>query len=90
MLTTNKLLQTQPLLDWSVMNEWDYDNLMFLINTSEDVFQDWIEQADNDDVAYALELFKKHRDMIALREIYLRDEITDFSDAKLALTKFRK
>jgi len=25
-----------------------------------------------------------------LREIYLRDEITDFSDAKLALTKFRK
>jgi len=72
------------------MNEWDYDNLMFLINTSEDVFQDWIEQADNDDVAYALELFKKHRDMMALREIYLRDEITDFSDAKQILTKFRK
>jgi hypothetical protein len=72
------------------MNEWDYDNLMFLINTSEDVFQDWIEQADNDDVAYALELFKKHRDMISLREIYLRDEITDFSDAKQILTKFRK
>ena len=72
------------------MNEWDYDNLMFLINISEDVFQDWIEQADNDDVAYALELFKKHRDMMALREIYLRDEITDFSDAKQILTKFRK
>jgi hypothetical protein len=63
---------------------------MFLINTSEDVFQDWIEQADNDDIAYALELFKKHRDMIAMREIYLRDDITDFSDAKEALTKFRK
>jgi len=37
-----------------------------------------------------LELFKKHRDMIAMREIYLRDDITDFSDAKEALTKFRK
>ena len=72
------------------MNEWDYDNLMFLINTNDSVFQDWIEQADNDDVNYALELFKKHRDMIAMREIYLRDDITDFSDAKEALTKFRK
>jgi len=72
------------------MNEWDYDNLMFLINTNDLVFQDWIEQADNDDVTYALELFKKHRDMIAMREIYLRDDITDFSDAKEALTKFRK
>jgi hypothetical protein len=72
------------------MNEWDYDNLMFLINTNDSVFQDWIEQADNDDVTYALELFKKHRDMIAMREIYLRDDITDFSDAKEALTKFRK
>jgi len=72
------------------MNEWDYDNLMFLISTNDSVFQDWIEQADNDDVTYALELFKKHRDIIAMREIYLRDDITDFSDAKKALTKFRK
>ena len=72
------------------MNEWDYDNLMFLISTNDSVFQDWIEQADNDDVTYALELFKKHRDIIAMREIYLRDDITDFSDAKEALTKFRR
>jgi hypothetical protein len=72
------------------MNEWDYDNLMFLIKTNDSVFQDWIEQADNDDVNYALELFKKHRDIIAMREIYLRDDITDFSDAKEVLTKFRK
>ena len=72
------------------MNEWDYDNLMFLIKTNDSVFQDWIEQADNDDVTYALELFKKHRDIIAMREIYLRDDITDFSDAKEALTKFRR
>ncbi len=72
------------------MNEWDYDNLMFLIKTNDSVFQDWIEQADNDDVTYALELFKKHRDIIAMREIYLRDDITDFSDAIEALTKFRK
>ena len=63
---------------------------MFLISTNDSVFQDWIEQADNDDVNYALELFKKHRDIIAMREIYLRDDITDFSDAKEALTKFRK
>ena len=63
---------------------------MFLIKTNDSVFQDWIEQADNDDVTYALELFKKHRDIIAMREIYLRDDITDFSDAKKALTKFRK
>jgi len=35
------------------MNEWDYDNLMFLIKTNDSVFQDWIEQADNDDVTYA-------------------------------------
>ena len=39
-----------------ITNEWDRDNLNFLLNTRGDDFKAWFAQADEDDKAYAQEL----------------------------------
>ena len=39
-----------------INNEWDRDNLEFLLNTKGDDFKAWFAQADEDDKAYAQEL----------------------------------
>ena len=39
-----------------ITNEWDRDNLNFLLNTSDACLKDWHAQADADDLAYAQEL----------------------------------
>ena len=39
-----------------ITNEWDRDNLNFLLNTKGDEFKVWFAQADEDDKAYAQEL----------------------------------
>ena len=43
------------------MNEWDRDNLNFIMSCSNEEFQAWFEQATDDDITYALELIKQSR-----------------------------
>jgi hypothetical protein len=43
------------------MNEWDRDNLSFIMSCSDEEFKAWFEQATEDDIAYALELIKQSR-----------------------------
>lgn len=50
------------------MNERDRENYAFLMNVPEEVFLDWLDQADNDDVEYALELVATARKEMAVRE----------------------
>jgi hypothetical protein len=74
------------------MNEWDRDNLNFILNTSDEAFSEWMLQADEDDIDYALELISKHREEIQLKEYLLKVDNVDVSDteeAKLVLQKFR-
>lgn len=39
-----------------ITNEWDRDNLNFLLNSNDACLKDWHAQADADDLAYAQEL----------------------------------
>jgi len=39
-----------------ITNQWDRDNLNFLLNTNDECLKDWHAQADTDDLAYAQEL----------------------------------
>ena len=39
-----------------ITNQWDRDNLEFLLNTKGDEFKAWHAQADAEDLAYAREL----------------------------------
>jgi hypothetical protein len=40
------------------MNDWDRDNLHFILNTTDESFEEWLDQADNSDIDYALNLIR--------------------------------
>ena len=55
------------------MNEWDRDNLAFILKCNDTEFQDWMQTVSNDDVNYALELLARHRTELLVAEQELRD-----------------
>ena len=63
-----------------INNEWDRDNLNFLLNTKGDEFKAWFAQSDEDDKAYAQELMDAYS-----RELKLRAEELEI-EATLALS----
>ena len=71
------------------MNQHDRDNLNFLLNVDSDTFDDWLEQIEDDDVTYALELIKRGQTELLEQAAAVYDDITDFSDAKLIIEKLR-
>jgi len=50
-----------------ITNEWDRDNLMFLLTAPDLVLKDWYSQADADDLNYAQELLDSYRAELILR-----------------------
>jgi hypothetical protein len=76
-----------------ITNPWDRDNLMFLLTSDDDVLQDWHQQADADDLAYAQELFNGYAEELRLRsELILVEaemEKNGFSDANELINKVK-
>jgi hypothetical protein len=77
-----------------ITNEWDRDNLEFLLNTKGDDFKAWFAQADEDDKAYAQELMDAYS-----RELLLRSQELDIEanlvqsnnqEAKMVIDKILK
>ena len=77
-----------------ITNEWDRDNLEFLLNTKGDDFKVWFAQADEDDKAYAQELMDAYS-----RELLLRSQELDIEanlvqsnnqEAKMVIDKILK
>lgn len=62
-----------------ITNDWDRDNLNFLINATPDVIAEWDAQADEDDRTYAQELLDAYAEELRLQAADLLVE------AKLAL-----
>ena len=60
-----------------MMNEWDKDNLNFIMNASEEGFDEWLEQADNDDIDYALELIRMAKAELMVQEMEMTDADLD-------------
>ncbi len=63
-----------------ITNQWDRDNLEFLLNTTGDDFKAWHDQSDEDDKAYAQELMNAYSLELKLRAEAL--EIDCLIDAK--------
>jgi len=63
-----------------ITNQWDRDNLEFLLNTKGDEFKAWFAQSDEDDKAYAQELMDAYS-----RELKLRAEALEI-EAKLSVS----
>lgn len=57
-----------------ITNEWDRDNLNFLLNTGDEELKVWHAQADADDLAYAQELLSSYSLELKLRAQELRVE----------------
>ena len=57
-----------------ITNEWDRDNLNFLLNTDDACLKHWHAQADADDLAYARELLDAYSEELKLKALELRVE----------------
>ena len=78
------------------MNEWDRDNLRFIMSSDYKTFKAWMEQATDDDINYALQLIDEFKKEQALEKGRLKREkesyypdVKDFTQAKQVLDKFR-
>ena len=77
------------------MNDWDRDNLEFLVSIGQEEFQAWMDQADQEDITYAMELIRQARTENMVQEMELRDSIefyekkNDFPDAKLVIDRIK-
>jgi hypothetical protein len=73
------------------MNTWDRDNLNFLLTASRKTLEDWHDQADEDDLAYAMELLQQASDELTLKELAVLDQVADedLTAAQAVLSKFR-
>lgn len=49
-----------------ITNDWDRDNLNFLLNATPDVMAEWNAQADSDDLDYARELLDAYAEEMRL------------------------
>jgi hypothetical protein len=77
-----------------ITNQWDRDNLNFLLNTKDKDLKDWHAQADADDLAYAQELLAAYSLELKLQAEELRIECEmdlkgDFSQALAVIDKIK-
>lgn len=72
------------------MNDWDKDNLRFLMNISGRAFDEWAAQADDDDIKYAMELIQQARLEISLQTAAIFDEVEDLTEARVLLDNIAK
>lgn len=70
------------------MNPHDKNNLDFLMNINIDTFNEWANQASDDDIAYALELIKQARAALEVDLVEVLNDVEDCTEAKSVLQKF--
>jgi hypothetical protein len=74
-----------------ITNEWDRDNLNFLLNTRGDDFAAWYAQSDEDDKAYAQELMDAYSRELKLRaeELEIEACLDNTHEAQKVIQQFR-
>ena len=76
-----------------ITNEWDRDNLEFLLNTKGDEFKAWFAQSDEDDKVYAQELMDAYSLELKLRAEELEIEATlalsNNQEANMVIKRFQ-
>ena len=63
------------------MDNFDQQNLEFLINTSDEDLEDFFNEIDDDDLEYAIELLRSHMNQIILKILALQDEVDGVEEA---------
>jgi hypothetical protein len=77
------------------MNEWDRNNLHFILDSDEETLEDFYSWATADDLAYALSLVREAKTELLIQEADILDELltaataADVADACSVLRKFQ-
>ena len=71
------------------MNDYDRNNLLFILDLDETEFDEWVNSIPDDDVEYAIELVTIYRQELIQKEAMLLDEVPDTAVANEYLQKFR-
>ena len=77
------------------MNEWDRNNLHFILDSDEATLEDFYSWATEDDLAYALSLVREAKTELLIQEADILDELLtnatkdDVLDATTMLKQFR-
>ena len=77
------------------MNDWDRNNLHFILDSDEATLEDFYSWATEDDLAYALSLVREARTELLVQEAEILDELLtdatadDVSEAKTMLKQFQ-
>jgi hypothetical protein len=77
------------------MNEWDRNNLHFILDSDEATLEDFYSWATEDDLTYALSLVRQAKTELLIQEAEILDELLtnatadDVSDASAVLRKFQ-
>ena len=60
-----------------ITNEWDRDNLMFLLTADDQCLKEWYAQADADDLQYAQELLASYAEELKIRaqDVLIEDKL---------------
>jgi putative SOS response-associated peptidase YedK len=72
------------------MNDWDRDNLNFLLTIDSETFEDWLQQADEDDIDYAIELLRAAKSELIVEQMEVLDMVQDTSTANNFIEQIRK
>jgi hypothetical protein len=72
------------------MNDWDKDNLNFLLTIDSETFEDWLSQADEDDIDYAIELLRAAKSELIVEQMEILDGVQDISTANNFIEQIRK
>ena len=73
----------------NIMNDWDRNNLHFILDSDEATLDDFYSWATEDDLVYALSLVREARAELLVQEAELMDEVEDLSSARDVLRQFQ-
>ena len=71
------------------MTNWDKNNLKFIMETDDGAFDVWLEQADDRDIEYALELIRMARTELMVQEMEMTDSVSNFTEANLLIERIK-
>ena len=77
------------------MNDWDRNNLNFLLNADDSVIKEWTAQVPQDDIDYAHELLALYSQELREQAIALKIEAEmslsdNYHEANMVIDKIRK
>jgi len=70
------------------MNDWDKNNLMFIMKLSRKELAEWFMESSEDDRLYAEELLARAHILLGIEEVEICDDPENLSDAKSVLKQF--